>query len=237
MSTQAPLEIVRLEESQIDEAAAMLARCFGDDALQTYLFPEAEERAAKSAALFGALIRYGMRFGQVWTTPREPKAIGVWLPPGQWEITQERAIEGGLHLLPALIGEAAAARFLQSAAYVGQYHHTDPPAAHWYGLLGGVAPEAQGRFLGFGLLKPIVQQADEAGVHCYVEVNDTNTLTLYTRGCGFRVLREFVEPSSGIKFWTLLRDPRTGEHAGSVRRIRQVATGGAGISSVRLQPD
>jgi hypothetical protein len=60
--------IVRLAEQDVSAAAAALARAFQDDPLQTYVFPDPVERAARSPAHFAPLLRYGLLFGEVLTT-------------------------------------------------------------------------------------------------------------------------------------------------------------------------
>ena len=104
-------EIVPLRERDLPAAAAALSRAFHDDPLQTYVFPDPVERAARSPALFTPLLRYGLLFGEVLTTAGGPVGAVVWLGPSAWEVTPERGKAAGLDELPTVLGAAAAERF------------------------------------------------------------------------------------------------------------------------------
>ena len=149
-------EIVSLRERDLPAAAAALSRAFHDDPLQTYVFPDPVERAARSPALFTPLLRYGLLFGEVLTTAGGPVGAAVWLGPAAWEVTPERAKAAGLDELPTVLGAAAAERFLSVLAAIDPYHHRDVPPAHWYVMVVGVAPEAQGTGIGQALLRPMI---------------------------------------------------------------------------------
>lgn len=212
-------DIIPLDEARIPAASAMLARAFFDDPLHAYYFPDPGERAAGAAAVFATMLRFGVRFGGAVVTAGEMLGASAWVPPGQWDLTPERAAAIGLTGLPAVIGEAAAERLLRTYMTLHELH-ADLGRDHWYGVVGGVVPEARGRWISRALLEPLVRSADEAGQGCYLETCNPVSMKLYTRGAGFRLLREVVDPGSGVRFWMLIRDPRTGAAAGTVRAQR-----------------
>ena len=197
---------VPLQEQDLDAAAEALARAFFDDPLQRYVFPDPEERRARSPGHFRPLLAYGLRYGEVLTTPGRPLGAAVWLPPGATDVTPERAAETGLDRLPDALGAAAAERFFGVLDHLVPYHASDAPEPHWYTMVVGVAPEAQGRGIGRALLAPVLARADDAGHPCYLETAQPDNVAFYER-LGFRVLRDVVEPVSGLRAWTFRRDP------------------------------
>ena len=197
--------VVHLKGEDLGRAAASLARAFQDDPLQTYVFPDPAERAARSPAHFAPLLEYGLRFGTVLTTAGEPRGAAVWLPPGRTQITDDRATEAGLDKLPELLGVEAATRFFAALSAVEPYHKTDVPVDHWYVLVVGVEPTAQGRGLGRALLAPILQQADRDGLPCYLETAQPGNVGFYQH-LGFRILRDIADEGSGLRLWTFRRD-------------------------------
>ncbi len=197
-------KIVPLREELLDDAAAALARAFQDDPLQTYVLPDPAERAARSPGHFAPILRYGLRFGEVWTTEGAPLGAAVWLPPGEWEVTPERAAAAGLDDLPRAIGEGAAERFFAALGAVEPYHREIPP--HWYLMVIGVAPEGRGRGLGRALIQPMLDRADAAGVPCYLETAQPGNVAFYEH-LGFTQLKNVVEPQSNLGLWTFRRDP------------------------------
>jgi len=197
--------IVRLAEQDVAAAAAALALAFQDDPLQTYVFPDPVERAARSPAHFAPLLQYGLLFGEVLTTVGTPVGAAVWLGPNAWEVTPERARAAGLDELPNALGADAAKRFFSVLEAVDPYHHRDVPASHWYVMVVGVAPEMRGNGLGRALLQPIIDRAEADGLPCYLETAQPNNVTFYEH-LGFRRLVETVEPQSGLRLWTFRRD-------------------------------
>lgn len=201
-----PNNIVSLSEENLSFAAESLARAFQEDPLQSYVFPDAAERAARSPAHFAPLLRYGMLFGEVLTTEGKPLGASVWLPPETWEVTPERAAATGLDELPDVLGEEAAERFFSVLGAIDPYHHKDVPPAHWYVMVVGVEPEAHGRGLGRALLEPVMDRADAAGLPCYLETSQPNNVSFYEY-LGFKKVTEVIDPQSGLRLWTFRRDP------------------------------
>lgn len=200
--------VVRLREEDIVLASHALAEAFQDDPLQTYVFPDARERAERSPAHFEAFVRYGLLYGEVLTTVGAPKGAAVWLGPDAWEITPARATSAGLDRLPAAMGQAAADRFFSVLAAIEPHHHRDVPAAHWYLLVLGVSPAAQGGGIGRALIQPVIDRADAAGQPCYLETAQPNNVPFY-KHLGFRQIVETRERASGLQLWTFRRDPPT----------------------------
>lgn len=201
-----PPAIQPLDPRDLPHAAAALARAFHADPLQTHVFPDPVERAEKSPAHFAPLLAYGLRFGTVLTTAGEPLGAAVWLPPGETEVTDARAREAGLDKLPELLGEGPATRFFRVLEAVDPFHKTDVPGDHWYLLVLGLDPAAQGRGLARALLEPVFAEADRGGLPCYLETAQPANVGLY-RHLGFRVLRDVVDEASGLRLWTFRRDP------------------------------
>jgi len=201
----ASVTVVSLDESKLDLAAAALGRAFQDDPLQSYVFPDPVARERLSPDHFRPVLRYGIRYGEVLTTPGVPVGAAVWLPPGQTSVTDERAAETGLDRLASTIGADAANRFFSVLGFIDPFHHQDAPDPHWYTMIIGVEPSAQGRGCGRSLLQPILDRAENAGQACYLETAQPDNIAFY-RHLGFRVLREVKEPSSGLRLWTLRRD-------------------------------
>ena len=197
--------IVPLQSADVPAAARALAEAFQDDPLQTYVFPDPLERASRSPAHFAPLLHYGLQFGEVLTTADRPAGAAVWLGPDAWDVTPERAAAAGLDTLPTVMGEAAAERFFSALATIEPYHKRDVPAGHWYVMVVGVSPSAQGSGLGRALLQPVIDRADAAGQPCYLETAQPSNIHFYEH-LGFRRVGEILEPTSGLQLWTFRRD-------------------------------
>ena len=196
-------QVVHLSDSRLAEAADALSQAFHDDPLQSYTFPDPEERRRLSPAHFTAILRYGLLTGQVFTGVEQGSGAAVWMPPGV-EGTPEIVEAAGLTRLPETIGAGAAGRFSRMIDYAEAVHHRDMTTPHWYVMVVGVAPAFQGQGYGRAFLQPMLDRAEIEGLPCYLETTQPKNVTFYQR-LGFRVLVDDVEPESGLRFWTFRR--------------------------------
>lgn len=193
-------QVVHLPESRLDEAAEALSQAFHGDPLQSYTFPDPDERRRRSPAHFSAILKYGLLAGQVFTGVEPGSGAAIWIPPGS-DGTPEMAEASGLTRLPETIGADAAGRFGRMVDYAEALHHRDMAAPHWYVMVLGVAPAFQGQGYGRALLQPMLERAELDGVPCYLETTQPKNVAFYQR-LGFDVLVEDVEPESGLRVWT-----------------------------------
>jgi ribosomal protein S18 acetylase RimI-like enzyme len=198
-------QVVHLADSRLDEAARALALAFQDDPLQSYTFPDPEDRRRLSPAHFEAILRYGLLAGHVLTGIEEGAGAVVWMPPDV-DYKPEYAEASGLTRLPEAIGADAAGRFGRLIDLAEAWHRRDMPGPHWYVMVVGVAPAFQGQGHGRALLQPTLDRADSDGLPCYLETTQPNNVSFYQR-LGFQVLVDEVDEESGLRLWTFRRGP------------------------------
>lgn len=192
--------IQRMQESSITTASDSLAGAFMKDPLQTYVFPNEDERKKKSPGHFAAILQYGLMFGEVYTTINSEGAV-VWLGPGETDVTPDKAEKGGLGKLSEILGEAPANRFFSVLDFLEPYHKNDANEPHWYTMVIGVSPSGHRAGIGSALMKPVIDKACSQKTPIYLETSEPSNISFYTK-LGFRVLRELKEPDSGLKLWT-----------------------------------
>ncbi|MFD0982418.1 GNAT family N-acetyltransferase [Tropicimonas aquimaris] len=76
----------------------------------------------------------------------------------------------------------------------------------WYLSILGVAPEQQGQGLGAGLLEPVLEKADRAGVATYLETFTPGNMPFYRR-LGYQDVGRFQEPITDGPYWVMRRPP------------------------------
>jgi ribosomal protein S18 acetylase RimI-like enzyme len=198
------ITIHSLSEENIKAASQSLSRAFMNDPLQKYVFPDADERSQKSPAHFEAILRYGYLFGEVYTTQNMEGAV-VWLPPGNTDITPDKAEKGGLGDIPALLGEDAAARFFSVMDFLDPFHKTDAAEPHWYTMVIGVDPAFCGLGYGKALMQHVMAKAQNHQSSMYLETAQPSNIPFYTN-LGFKVHRELTEPESKLPLWTFKKE-------------------------------
>lgn len=198
-------DVRRIKEDELSTAAQVLARAFYRDPLQNYTFPDDADRAKHSPTHFAAALKYGHRFGEVYTIEGVHGA-SIWLKPGETEIKPERAAEAGFLELPAQVGQDAFNRFFAAISFAEEIHKADVPEPHWYTMVLGVDPEFHGRGYGPALMQPIFERSASEGTPIYLETAQPKNVQFYEK-LGFKVLRDVIEPSSNVRLWTFRREP------------------------------
>ena len=107
---------------------------------------------------------------------------------------------------PGQIGEEAFSRFFTAISYAEELHKNDMPEPHWYTMVLGVDPELQGHGYGPALMHPVFERSSIEGTPIYLETAQPKNVAFYEK-LGFRVLRDVIEPSSGVRLWTFRREP------------------------------
>lgn len=200
-------EIERLTESDAESAGDTLGKAFFGDPVASYMLPDAGERRRLLPWHFATLARYGALFGETYATIGNVRGVAVWLTPGETAMTPERLAAAGMEQAPAVLGTKAWERFMVVMEFMEGLHSTDMPGDHWYLAAIGVDPEAAGKGLGSALLRSVLEVADTQGKPCYLETAAANNKPFYEKH-GFVVVRQGIEPASGLDYWTFHREPR-----------------------------
>ena len=195
--------VVRLERAQTGKAAEVLARAFHDDPFYVTLMPDAQSRPPRLAWFMERMLRYGLQYGHVYTTP-DVEGVACWFPPGHTRLTAADILRSGLYALPLRLGMGVHRRLTAFTGYTEPIRHRCVPTPHWYLLLLGVDRPCQGQGIGGRLLRTVVDRATAEGVACYLETENESNVEFYVR-YGFRLAEAGCEPRYGIRMWGLLR--------------------------------
>jgi ribosomal protein S18 acetylase RimI-like enzyme len=182
------------------------ARAFLSDPLYKHIFPDAATREDLAAWEFGGIIRYGIRFGEVYAAV-DLSGCAVWLPPGETDFAEERMAEIGLVDFPAPMEVASQGRLTRFIRESEEYHRSVAPDLHWYLVLLAVDPTRQGQGIGNALLRGGLDKADAGGHLVYLEATSHDNVPFYRRR-GFEVRTEAFLTDGGPCIWYMVRDPR-----------------------------
>ena len=207
MSSNPAEQVVRLMPEQNDLAAKVLTDAFMDDPMYKAIFPVPERREKAYSAMWSGLLQYSQKYGEVYTTP-EVKGVASWLSPGNTEVTFIGQILTGFALYRAIMKFSAEERthIMHAMDFVDVEHKRLVHEPHWYLWALGVSPDHQGKGIGGRLIGPVMAQADNEGVPCYLEVGTETNVAFYEKR-GFMVIWDGDAPIEGVHVWMMLRDP------------------------------
>lgn len=200
------MDVIRLKPSKRRRAAQVWAGAFLHYPMVTAYWPDPKRRARYLAWYLGCAIAYGLRYGEVYTTP-DVAGIAVWLPPGQTDITTWRYIVAGYLPLPLVMGiRQFFTQTMSSDDLLHQVHREIMTGPHWY--LWGLAVDSDRQRQGIGtlLLRPGLARADAHHLPCYVETHDEQNLPFYEKQ-GFALVHTVQVSGPDLRFWCMVREP------------------------------
>jgi ribosomal protein S18 acetylase RimI-like enzyme len=191
--------------AQVKPVARLMARAFDDDPFFTFVLPNARRRSRCLPWIFERTIRYGQRYGKVYTTP-SLEGIALWLGPDHPGLGGLGTILSGLFLMPLQMSWFELQRSLRLAGSADRLHKQAIQGRHWYLLGLGVEPALQGLGVGRALMQPVLVQADRQGLSCYLDTNNEKNLKFYER-VGFKLAGHSQAGHKAPPTWAMLRKP------------------------------
>jgi len=203
-----------LQRRELRAASRLLARAFAHDPFIGYFFADQRRRRSALPPFFRAVLHQLADSHTIFACEVENRLDGVaaWLPPEPAEAAGRSAWLARVASMELrILFPRATAKVLAGFEELGQRH---PATPHWYLAFVGIEPARQGRGLGSSLLAPVLQQADEAGVDCYLETPFPETRAFYGR-LGFGDTEELRPVPGAPPIWTMTRGPRSAPAASS----------------------
>ncbi len=183
---------------------AMSGAFFADSA-SAYLWPDPDERRQALRWYYGVLVpRLGFGGGRVYVAD-DGAGQSVWVEPGR-SVGLASGVRAGALGFPRRFGLAATWRLKALSDSIDALRRDAAPPGHWYLLLLGVEPQAQGRALGTRLMAPMLAHADHHRQAIYLETSTPSNLPYYRRH-GFEVTGERRVPSAHL-YWGMTRPPQ-----------------------------
>jgi GNAT superfamily N-acetyltransferase len=154
-----------------DAVASCLGAAFAQDPVWTWAVGAKASRVVRAITAVGAT-----QEPEHFTMTDGGTAVAWWHPPGQWKMSPRDI----LRLLPKVlpISPVGGVQLLRLSAAIDKVHPSEP---HFYLGYLGARPEAQGQGHGAVALSLGLQQADDAGVPCYLESSNPRNLSFYRR--------------------------------------------------------
>lgn len=193
----------KIQQNEASRIAAALARAFEHDPMSSHLLPDSDSRRSRLERAFRLFLNHLYVPDGSSYTIGEADGAALWLAPGAYPPRPTKQ----LRLLPGLarvFGLRPLPRALRDLGQMESIHPKRGP--HWYLGFLGVDPSKQGRGLGSGLLKPVLERCDSDRLPAYLETSNPANLPLYQRH-GFDVIAE-CDITAGPHIWGMWREPQ-----------------------------
>lgn len=146
------------------------------------------------------------RYGRVCElSDDEATGLSLWsLPLSSAEAAQKTTDKTAFML--DVMGPNAVQTYKDICKNMADMTETVTEKSDWYLSIAGVSPEGQGRGLGQQIIRPVLEDADRAGVASYLETFTKRNMTFYAR-LGYRPIASFDEAVTGATYWVMRREP------------------------------
>jgi GNAT superfamily N-acetyltransferase len=166
---------------------------------------DSARRRAVLAKYFDYSIQEGRELGRCVHLADAARGVAVWLLPQTPEV-ESRAAQQKRTFLHAALSAEGCANYHRIIEFMSAQSATLVDDAAWYLSIVAVDPAVQGHGLGRKLLQPTLEEADRAGVTCYLETFSQRNLSFYQR-LGFAAAARFSEPTTGAVYAVMVRFP------------------------------
>jgi len=198
-------KVLHFPVNKLKAAGSVLSKAFSQDPVFNYLIPNTNQRLKTLNHYFQHVIKYGLHYGEVYSTPNL-ECISVWLPPKNSSHTRWKAIKTGALVLPVKVKWKYLSLQNKIYKFTDNLHKKLIPYPHWYLSLIGVEPNHQGKGFGQQLLSTAINRIDPECKPIYLETNNEKNIEIFKRS-GFRILQKVIVPGTKIFHWSLLRNP------------------------------
>ena len=185
-------------------AGKMLSNAFIHDPAFNYLIPDTNERLKILNHYFQHVIKYGLRYGEVYSSTNL-EGITVLFPPKDSSHSKWKAIKTGALALPLKVKWKYLALQNKFHKFSDKIHTNLAPCPHWYLSLIGIDPNHQGKGYGKKLLFSTINRIDPERKPIYLETNKERNLEIFKR-FGFQILQKVKVPGTKIFHWSLVRN-------------------------------
>lgn len=171
-------------------------------ALEKSVAPPVNPRSAMLAYLAYSMDE-AQRYGHLCTL--DGLGASIWSCPlpedlSKKKLSQKRAFIG------ELLGGSSLELYNALCASMAELSGSVIDDTDWYLSILGISPEHQGRGLGPGLIRPVLEQADAAGVASYLETFSDRNRAFYNR-LGYEIVGTFDEPITDATYAVMRRMP------------------------------
>jgi GNAT superfamily N-acetyltransferase len=196
--------LIRLNNVQIGSAAEVLSKSFQGDPLMVYFSPDLAKRDKQLLKMFKFLVKYGVKYGEVYATSNKFEGVSIWLPSEKVEMSFWQMIRSGALSVMMAFGFETMTRILNYMKYSSDLHKKYAPFKHWYLQFIGVSPEFRGKGFASALLKPMLERIDSEGLQCFLETQNLQNISFYEH-FGFKMVEQSTIPETKINHLVMIR--------------------------------
>ncbi|MCX5705497.1 MAG: GNAT family N-acetyltransferase [Candidatus Omnitrophica bacterium] len=197
--------LIRLTERDIARASEVLARAFILDPMVTYIFSQEKEAERNLSLLFEVMVRYGLRYGEVYAPSGNIEGIAIWLTSENSEMSMPKMLECGFGDFSSQVSPEYVERLIYFNDFAFEKNKKYAPFRHWYLAFIGVDPDFHGKGFASALIKPMLARISKEKMSCYLETTIIKNAAMYEH-FGFELKEEAIIPDTDVMLFAMLKE-------------------------------
>jgi ribosomal protein S18 acetylase RimI-like enzyme len=196
--------LIRLGDSDVANAAKALARSFLHDPMMLYIFPDEPQLEKKLFLLFQVMVRYGLRYGEVYAPSSNIEGVAIWLSSDNMDMSLAKMEKCGLSEFSSQVSPEVMTKLIYLNDFASARNKIHAPFKHWYLAFIGVDTDYHGKGFASSLIKPMLQRLDGEKLSCYLETATEKNVAIYEH-FGFKLIEKMLVPGTEVEFWAMMR--------------------------------
>ena len=199
-------KVIRMTKTHVKPATETLTQSLNDYPLFTSFIPNLPERKTKLPILFEFMIRFGIRYGEAYTTSPNFEAVALWFPSenAEWTALKMMRVGGFALIYNYLRNISVMSKLMTYNEYAFEIHNRKASFPHWYLALLGTKPDRQGQGFARKLLQDMFTRIDKENTPAYLETHDKENIPIYQH-FGFQIVEEKIVPDTDVFHYAMLR--------------------------------
>ncbi|MEY2399335.1 MAG: hypothetical protein QOJ00_2509 [Actinomycetota bacterium] len=195
--------------NEVRRALPAVVRAFWTFPETVHLLPNEANRRRVLPRYLAADMHDAARFGGLHVAENDGQVLGAvaWLPPGKYPIGLGRELRQLARFVPVLPWAIGAAREGQRGQRTNRAQHRRFAEPHYFLRMIGVDPERQRSGVGRRRLAPMLDQADDEHVGCFL-FTATEANAAWYAGMGFDVAARYKPTPTWPEVSAMWRAPR-----------------------------
>lgn len=199
-------KLYRIEKDDVGSAAEVLVNAFKESPVWKAIYGDSTPEQKK--AIFEIVVRYGLKYGEVYAPSENLEGVAAWLPGQYAEITVSRIFASGLVSQILSMGLKNVKKYFEIFQPIEQdrqeYMGGNP---YIYLEIIGVARRFQGQGHGRMLLEALIEKSKKQGLPVYLETDTEENVSIYER-FGFDVIKMVELSVIELPYWEMVRYPQ-----------------------------
>ena len=192
-------------EKDIKKAANVLTESFFDYPTYSFSLPNPEKRKKKLQVLFEILVKYSIKYSEIYATSKNLEGIMLCMPPNN-NISNWKMIKCGALRIPFRLG----IRFITQQDIIDKIQdklrekHANFPHTYLWAI--GVVPDSQKKGFGTKLIRALLDDLKEKNEPCYLETGKKINVEIY-RHFGFELVEDYHIDEINIDIFSMIWKP------------------------------